>query len=191
MLYLACQCQISSNPTAIISDLVIKKDPSLRWASMQHWQDMRRICHSPDISCTNGEVPQEADRVDPFHSDQMGRYYWEYLNGPGCCGILYHERAQCYTHIMNSWLLFLEAPPDPEGPVSPDLKEYLVGLVTWSQLLSSCVPGDQDLICRLRHFTLANARKEDVKNVIAWLKVGLSRLFVIVLFVIFICGCCR
>ena len=52
--------------------------------------------------------------------------------------------------------------------------------------MAECVPGDKDLICRLHHFTLDKASKEDVEDVLGWLK---ARFIVIV--VIFICMCCR
>ena len=146
------------------------------------------ISRSPDISYINCDVPKEFDLVIPFHFVRLKSYYWEFLEDPGRCGVLYHEPAKCYTRITNSWLLFLEAPQGPEGPVSLAREEYRpVVLTHWSLLLSKCVPGDQDLICRLHDFTLAKARKEDVKRVIAWLKVSYPS----VLLVIFICACCR
>ena len=97
------------------------------------------------------------------------------MSHPGRSGVLYDERAKCYTHIISFWLLFLEGSPDPKEPHSPFHKEFRrVVLANWSRILSRCVPGDQDLICRLRDFTLDKARKQDVERVIAWLKVNLQ-----------------
>ena len=69
-------------------------------------------------------------------------------------------------------ILFLEAPPDPERLDSLDHEKCRkIVLANWSRILSKCVPGDKDLVCRLRDFTLDKACKEDVERVIAWFKV--------------------
>jgi len=162
---LARKCQISSHRTAIISALIIVKE--LRALSMHSTaQAIFRISRSPDDSYTDDKVPLKIDMFFLFPDSALGSYYWKFLNHPGRCGVLYHERAKCYTRIVNFWLLFLEASPDPKAPDSRVYEECRkIVLTNWSRLLSKCVPGDKDLICRLRDFTLDKACKEDVENV--------------------------
>jgi len=130
---LACQCQISSHLTAIISALIVTKEsPSLFQPTALA---IRRISQSTVL------LP---------HDLEVGSHYWEFLRHPSRCGVLYN-----YARIINFWLLFLEVPPDPEGPYSLDREECRkLMLANWSRMLSKCVPGDKDLICRLRDFTL-------------------------------------
>jgi hypothetical protein len=162
---LACYRQVSSHPTAVISALIVVME--LQSSSSSTAQAMRRISWSPD-----DEVPQELNMLFKVDRSILRLTYWKFLNDPGRCGFLYNERAKCYTRIINFWLLFLAGPPDPEGPDSHEKCRKLV-LANWSRILSKCVPGDKDLICRLRHFTLDQACKEDVERVIAWLEVSL------------------
>ena len=179
---LALQCQISSHPTAVISALIIAKELRLTWDSTA--QDMLRISRPPDDSYICVDV-QELDMVQAhfFHYFTWTNYYWEFLDHPGRCGILYNERAKCYTRIVSFWLLFLETTPDPEGSDSLDHEKCReLVLANWSRFLSKCVPGDKDLICRLRDFTLDNTWKEDVERVMAWLKVSLQCFFFLVIF---------
>ena len=97
-------------------------------------------------------------------------HYCEFLGHPGRSGVLHDERTKCYTRIINFWLLFLEASPDAKGPHYEECRRVV--LANWSWILSKCVPGDKDLICLLRDFTLDKARKKDVERVIAWLEVS-------------------
>ena len=136
---------------------------------------MLRISRSQDNSYTDDEVPQKVVTFLLFHDLELGSHYWEFLDHPGRCGVLYNERTKCYTRIMNSWLLFLEATLDPESADSLAHDECRqIVLANWSRMLCKCVPGDKDLICRLRDFTLDNAYEKDVERVIAWLKVSLQ-----------------
>ena len=136
---------------------------------------MRRISWSPNDCYAADDNTKKVDMIDLFHDYGIGRYYWEFLGDPGRCGLLYNEPAKCYTHIINCWLLSLRSPPDLEGPNSPVQKVCRnIVLGNWSRILSKCVPGDKDLICRLRDFTLDKASKEEVERVIAWLKVSLQ-----------------
>ena len=169
---LALQCQISSHPTAIISALIIAEEvPS---SSAFTAGAMLQISCSSDDSYTDDEVPPRF--VTPYVLPASVPHYWEFLDHPGRCGVLYHERAKCYTRIMHSWLLFLEAPPDLEEPDSPVHEECRkIVLANWSRILSKCAPGDKDLICQLRDFTLDKACKEDVERVIAWLEVSVFK----------------
>ena len=169
---LACQCQISSHPTAIISVLIIGRE--LLSPSHSIEQAMLQISRLPNDYYTDDEVPQRLITHSWFHASTPRSHYWGFLDHPGRCGVLYHERAKCYTRIVNFWLLFLEATPDPKGPDSLVHRECckLVS-ANWSRILSRCVPGDKDLICRLRDFTLDRACKEDVEHVIGWLRVSL------------------
>ena len=117
-------------------------------------------------------------KVDTFLSypgtDLMG-HYWGFLGYPRRCGVLYNKPTKCYTRIVNCLLLFLETPPDPEGPDSLDCEKCRkIVLANWSRILSKCRPGDKDLICRLHDFSLDKASKEDVERVIGWLKVSLQ-----------------
>jgi len=127
-----------------------------------------------DHSYTGNEIRQK-DVTFLLAWVRLRVHYWQFLDDPARCGVLYNERAKCYTRIVCSLLLFLEAPPDPEGP------DYLyreecrqIVLASWGRMLYKCVPGDEDLICRLRDFTLDRACKGDVERVIAWLEVGLQ-----------------
>ena len=169
---LACQCQISTHPTAIISALIVKKELPSIWGSTA--EAMLRISGSPDNYYIEDEMPQKFIMFVLFHDFELGNHYWEFLCHPNRCGVLHNERAKCYTRIMNFWLLFLESPPHPKGPNSlyHEVCRDIV-LVNWSRCLSKCLPGDKDLVCRLRDFTLDKARKEDVERVIAWLEVSL------------------
>jgi len=165
---LACQCQISPHTTAIISALIIAKELQLSPDSTA--QLMLRISWSLD-----DEVPQQLTTLSMFHGLPLRSYYREFLDQPGRCGVLYDEWYKCYTRILNFWLLFLEAPPDTEGPYSLNHEECRkLVLANWSRILSKCVPGEQDLICRLRDFSLDKACKDDVERVIAWLEVSLQ-----------------
>ena len=131
----------------------------------------------PEDSYTPDEVLQKIVTFLSPDGFILRKCYWEFLDDRRRCGILYHERAKCYTWIVNTWLLFLEVTPDPNGP---DLLDHWcqewrkIMLANWSQFLSKCVPGDKDLVCRLHDFTLDKACKEDVERVIARLKVGLQ-----------------
>ena len=171
---LACQCQISSDPTAIISALIIAKELPL--PSGPRNEAILRISWSPEESHADDEVPRKLDTFCLYPSSALRRRYWEFLHDSGRCGVLYHERPKCYTRIVNCWLLFLEVTPDPERPNSLVHEEWRkLVLANWSRCLSKCVPGNKDLICRLRDFTLDQACKEDVEHVISWLKVSLQR----------------
>jgi len=133
---------------------------------------MLRISWPPDDSYTHNEVPPKV--VTLLH-DVVGLRdsYWEFLNHRRRCGFLYNERVKCHSRIINCWLLFLEATPDPKGPDSLIHQECRnIVLANWSRFLSKSVQGDQDLICRLRDLTLENACKQDVERVIAWLDVS-------------------
>ena len=133
-----------------------------------------KISLSPDDGYTDDEVPQNIASLFKFQGLALRSPYWGFLGHPRRCGILYHERPKCYTRIVNCWLLFLETTPDPKRPDSLVYEECRkLVLANWSRCLSKCVPGDKDLICRLRDFTLDQACKEDVECVIAWLKVSL------------------
>jgi len=73
--------------------------------------------HTPacslDDSYTHNEVlPKVVTLLEQFA--ELRSLYWEFLDHPGRCGVLSHKRAKCYARIVNFWLLFLEAPPDPE-----------------------------------------------------------------------------
>ena len=163
---LACQCQISSHPTVIISALIIVKE--LPSPSGYTAQAIFRISRS---SYTDDEVPHPIVPFLLFDQFELGSHYWDFLDHPGRCGVLYNERAKCYTRIVNFWLLFLEATPDTKGLDSLQECRRVVS-TNWSRFLSKCIPGDNDLICRLRHFTLDKAWKEDVERVITWLEVS-------------------
>ena len=129
---------------------------------------------SPDDSYTDDRVLQKVAKFLLFQVEPFGlrRLYWEFLDHPERCGLLYNERAKCYTRIVNYWLLFLEAYPGSKRPDSEVHRAcHTIVLHRWSRLLHKCVPGDKDLICRLRDFTLHKARKEDVERVVAWLEV--------------------
>jgi len=142
---------------------------------------MLKISWSPDDGYTDDEVPQNIVSFLLFQGPGLRSHYWEFLGHPRRCGALYNERAECYTRIINRWLLFLEATPDPQGPDSLIHEECRkLVLANWSRILSEskCVPGDQDLICRLRDFTLDKACEEDVERVIAWLKVSFGHIFI-------------
>ena len=136
---------------------------------------MCRISWSPDDCYADDDNTKKVDAIHLLHDDGIDRYYWEFLGDPKRCGLgLYNEPAKCYTRIINCWLLFLEAPPDPEGQDSPDREKCRkIVLANWSRMLSKCVPGDQGLICRIRDFTLDEACKEDVEHVIACLEASL------------------
>ena len=151
---------------------------------------MLRIFWSSDDSYIDYEMPRRLVTLCLSGSvSAMRRHYWQFLDHPGRCGFLYHERAKCYTRTVNSWLLFLEATPDPEGPDSLYHEECRkIVLANWSRILSECVQGDKDVIRRLRDFTLDKACKKDVERVIAWLGVSLVAYS---LLVILICVCCR
>ena len=165
---LACQCQISSHPAVIIPALIIAEELSSRSGSTE--QAILQISGLSSDFYPRDEVARRLIALRWYMS--VGPHYWEFLDHPGRCGVLYNERAKCYTRIVNFWLLFLEALPDPEGP-NPLIYRKIV-MANWSRFLSKCVPGDKDLMCRLRDFTLDKACKEDVERVIAWLKVILQ-----------------
>jgi len=136
---------------------------------------MLRISWSPNDCSAANDNRKTVDTTCLFDDYWIRKCYWEYLRDPRRCGLLYNERAKCYTRIINCWLLFLEAPPDLEGSGSLDHKICRkIVLATWSRILSKCVPGNKDLICRLRDFTLNNACKKDVEHVIRWLEVSLQ-----------------
>ena len=165
---LAFQCQISAHPTPIIPALIIAKELPSPLGSTA----LSMLRSSGD---TDG-APQQVATLW-FYTSTLMSCYWEFLDDPGRCGVLRHERAKSYTRIINSWLLLLEAPPGPEGPDSLYHGECRkLVLTNWSRMLSKCVPGDEDLMCRLRDFKLDLARMEDVERVIAWLKVKSSRI---------------
>ena len=170
---LACQCQISSRPTPIISALVIGEElPSYEDATLLA---ILQVSSSLDDSYTDVEVLQKSDMFLLLRGPALRSLYREFLDDPRRCGVLYNEPTKCYTRILNFWLLFLQARPDPKGPDSPVHEECRkVVLANWSRLLSKCVPGDKELICRLREFTLDLACKEDVEHVVAWLEVSLQ-----------------
>ena len=172
---LACQCQISTHAVACVSALIIAKELRLLSLSGSAKEAMLRISWVPDDSYTGNKVPQILDMLCFLPVSALRSHYWEFLDHPGRCGVLYHERAKCYTRIVNCWLLFLEATPDPKGPDSPDREQCRkIVLGNWSRCLSKCVPGNEDLACRLRDFTLDMACKEDVERVIAWLEASLQ-----------------
>ena len=170
---LACQCQLSSHPTAVISALIITNEVPSPTGCTANWEITFRISRSPDDSYTNDKVSQKVITFPLFNGYTLRRHYWRFLDDPGRCGVLYHERAKCCTRIVNFWLLFLEATPDPEEQSSLDHKRCCkLVLANWSRMLSKCVLGDKNLICRLCDFNLDKACKEDVKRAIAWLKVS-------------------
>ena len=164
----ACECQISSHRAAIIQALIIAEEIPTSWDTKEA---MLRISWPSDDSHAD-EVPEGVVR-SLFLSLRFRYYYLQFLDHPKRCGVLYHERATHYTRIINSWLLFLEAPPKPLALHRRLHKKCRkIVLTHWSRLLSKCVPGNKDLICRLRNFDLAKARKRDVERVIAWLEVS-------------------
>jgi len=169
---LACQCQISSHPTAIISALIIAKELPLLPGSTA--KAVLQISWSPDNSYTNDEMSQKIVTSLFFYGFALRSHYWKFLDDPGRCGVLYTERAKCCTRITSFWLPFLQTFQDSEGPDSLVREECRkIVLANWSRLLSKCVLGDKDVISRLRDFNLDLACKKDVERVIAWLKVSL------------------
>jgi len=189
---LACQCQISPHPTASISALIIAVELRLLPTDPTSLA-MLRISWSPDVSYTDDEATWRLVILFLSPVSALRSHYLDFLHSPERCGVLCHELAKCYARIVNFWLLFLEATPDPVWPDSPHHEEcHKIVLANWSRCLSRCVPGDKELICRLRNFALDKAYKEDVERVIAWLEASLQgyRSYSSSLLT-FICACCR
>jgi len=135
-------------------------------------QAVLQISWSPDNSYIGNETRQKS--ITFLLCWVRSRiHYWQFLEDRARCGDLYPERAKCYTRIVHSWLLFLEAPPDSKADSLDHEECRKIVSANWSRMLSKCVPGDKDLIYRLRDFTLDNAYKEDVERVIGWLVVSI------------------
>jgi len=66
---------------------------------------------SPDDSYTDDPVLENVKEAVAFlllPNFPLTSHYWDFLDHPGRCGVLYNEPAKCYTRIINFWLLFLE-----------------------------------------------------------------------------------
>jgi len=114
----------------------------------------------------------QSSRFDVMHWEIIIGNFWVTPDAP--VSFMTSGPSSTLVRIIGFWLLFLEASPDPQGPHSLLHKECRsIVLANWNRILSKCIPGDKDLTCRLRDFTLDKTRKEDVKRAIAWLVVSL------------------
>ena len=114
-----------------------------------------RISRSPADYYTDHEVPQKPVALRWFPAFILRSHYWEPLDHPKRRGVLYyHRRAKCNTRILDFWLLFPEAAPDPKGLgslVHGECRKLATCFANWSRILSRCVPGNivEHVICSM------------------------------------------